>query len=512
MSLLAPAITVDGFRERLENLLGNKVRKTTLFTMAKDWERADNCASVYRKSLLYLLHYALERKRETPILGLEVSLRDDPGLRAIFGLGASSSTVGGDIVFSKTASTTGPSASTSTSHGGFDNDAPTMEAVLRRIINQRTGALAADFPDAARGSRSFPTAVGLWVLSPELRDRLQDVDLSITPAPASGVPGPSAKPNSAAATATATSGGGSGRRAMCIGINAYPAAPLAGCVADAAAWARSLTLLGFDQPIMLTDGRATRSAILEALTRLLRTSRAGDTVVLQYSGHGTQLNDLDGDEDDSYDEAICPYDYATGAFIIDDDFAEVFAQIPDAVSVTCFFDCCHSGTNTRLAVGAPSSRPSTARARFMVATPEMQQNHRQFRAPLGQRGIDPWRHPDLMKQVVFAACQDREVAYEQNQQGDFTRYCLPILERGSALTNERLQAIVTAAFGPQTRQHPLLDCAAAARSARLFAQTTVGVATPDRRNTPSPSLPSIDSAVSAAQLFEAVAALLRGRA
>ena len=93
MHLLAPAITVDGFRERLASMLGNKIQNTTIFTMAKDWERADNCAFVYRKSLLYLIYYALERTRETSILGLEVSLRDDPGLRAAFGLNASGSTV-----------------------------------------------------------------------------------------------------------------------------------------------------------------------------------------------------------------------------------------------------------------------------------------------------------------------------------------------------------------------------------------------------------------------------------
>jgi hypothetical protein len=140
----------------------------------------------------------------------------------------------------------------------------------------------------------------------------------------------------------------------------------------------------------------------------------------------------------------------------------------------------------------------------MVATPQMQQAHRQFRAPLGHRGLDPRRQPDLMKQVVFAACQDREVAYEQNQQGDFTRICLPILRRGTVLTNEQLQAAVIAAFGPQARQHPLLDCATAARAARLFGPVAGGATTSDGRAI------AIGAAPGTAQLLEAVAALLRG--
>ena len=54
--------------------------------MSKDYERDDNCGQIYRKSLLYLIHYALEPEVEAPILGLEQSLRDDPRLQALFGL------------------------------------------------------------------------------------------------------------------------------------------------------------------------------------------------------------------------------------------------------------------------------------------------------------------------------------------------------------------------------------------------------------------------------------------
>jgi hypothetical protein len=54
--------------------------------MHKDLEQADNCGGVYHKSLLYLIHYALEPERKEPILGLESSLRADPALRKLFGL------------------------------------------------------------------------------------------------------------------------------------------------------------------------------------------------------------------------------------------------------------------------------------------------------------------------------------------------------------------------------------------------------------------------------------------
>jgi len=53
--------------------------------------------------------------------------------------------------------------------------------------------------------------------------------------------------------------GGQGRRcALCIGIDQYATAPLAGCVADARAWAQSLKALGFEDQTILLDreGRA----------------------------------------------------------------------------------------------------------------------------------------------------------------------------------------------------------------------------------------------------------------
>ncbi len=134
---LAPAVRVDTFKERLASEIGDEkaVQKLTIFTMKRDYERDDNCAQVYRKSLLYLIYYALENKRSTPILGLEESLRGDRELKKLFGLGGTSSE-SGQVVWSVTQSDTGVSASGSQSHGGFDDDAPTMNSVARRILGR----------------------------------------------------------------------------------------------------------------------------------------------------------------------------------------------------------------------------------------------------------------------------------------------------------------------------------------------------------------------------------------
>jgi len=138
LALLAPAIRVDRFKERLAPHIGagQGIERVALFTMNRLRELDDNCVRVYRKSLLYLIYHALEERPETPILGLELCLRADPALKALFGLGGAVPAAG-EVSWSKTLPGAPPRCrSESISHGGFDDDAATMDSVLRRILDQ----------------------------------------------------------------------------------------------------------------------------------------------------------------------------------------------------------------------------------------------------------------------------------------------------------------------------------------------------------------------------------------
>ena len=53
---------------------------------------------------------------------------------------------------------------------------------------------------------------------------------------------------------------------------------------------------------------ATGANIRLALQLLIDATQPGDTVLVYYSGHGSQWPDLNGDEPDRVDEAIVPYD------------------------------------------------------------------------------------------------------------------------------------------------------------------------------------------------------------
>ena len=430
LQFLAPAITSALFKKRLSPRLepGKGIESFVEYTMRRSFER-DDTAGPYRKSLLYLVRNAFEPQRPTPILGLEDSINEDPDLMLLFGLAGARKR--GELVFSPTPDGASKRhASRSVRHGDFDDDPSTMNSVFRRILDVPDAQSIVDFPD--------------------MRKKLSPFDPVPVPAP---VPATSV----AAATpirATARPAAGQ-RRALCVGVNDYPGRhALAGCVHDADAWAATLRALHFDVSI-LRDQQATREGLVLGLRRLLTGAQAGDVLAFQFAGHGTRVRDIDGDEPDSQDEALCPIDFLDGALLIDDDLSELFSSLPDGVNLTCFIDCCHSGSVTRVVEigGATGGRPVNARARFIPPNAALDEAHARFRAERSTRATDA----STVVGVLFSACQDHEVAYEENGAGDFTRHALAVLSGGfDGLSHAEFVARVKARFGSPPRQSPNL--------------------------------------------------------
>lgn len=142
------------------------------------------------------------------------------------------------------------------------------------------------------------------------------------------------------------------KRALLAGINRYKSiSGLRGCVNDVINIKRLLTdFFQFDSNDIriLLDERATKDAILRRLDWLANVSKDGDTVVFHFSGHGSQIADLSGDEPDRLDELICPWDMDwAGVYITDDDLRLYLSRFSPGVRVEVILDCCHSGTGTR---------------------------------------------------------------------------------------------------------------------------------------------------------------------
>ena len=147
------------------------------------------------------------------------------------------------------------------------------------------------------------------------------------------------------------------KRALLIGINDYINGPehwdLRGCVNDVHMTREVLrTRFGFAEANIKTllDREATARNIVGLFEEwLIKESEPDDIVYIHFSGHGSRISDKDGDEEDGWDELLCPADVIStdeSSMIIDDQLRELLQRI-QARSVITVLDACHSGTGTR---------------------------------------------------------------------------------------------------------------------------------------------------------------------
>lgn len=144
------------------------------------------------------------------------------------------------------------------------------------------------------------------------------------------------------------------RRALLVGINDYPnpSDRLEGCVNDVFLMSSLLQESGFeaDDIRVVLNERATAAGILERLDWLLDGTEDGQDRVFYYSGHGAQIPGYGvGEKVDRKDECLVTYDFdwTREKAVTDDQFFDLYSQLPYETRFLTIFDCCHSGGLTR---------------------------------------------------------------------------------------------------------------------------------------------------------------------
>lgn len=141
------------------------------------------------------------------------------------------------------------------------------------------------------------------------------------------------------------------KRALLIGCNYFTnsSARLNGCIEDIINIKKMLVeQLGYpdENIVSLRDDdqsmMPTRARILLALNDIIAASSDCSEIWVHYSGHGTQLADINNDESDRKDEAIVPCDFTSSGFIIDDILFDIVKNTK-CTTMMCF-DSCHSGS------------------------------------------------------------------------------------------------------------------------------------------------------------------------
>lgn len=199
------------------------------------------------------------------------------------------------------------------------------------------------------------------------------------------------------------------RKALIIGINNYPSAPLKGCINDASAFGSIVETNGNGSPnfdVRLVTNVSTK-AELKGLIRDLFSGNC-DTALLYFSGHGF-LNDLGG--------YIVTPDYQPNDEGVSMDEILTLANESGAKDRVIILDCCHSG-----AFGSPKNTGSKS---THIA-----------------EGVS-----------ILTASKDDESAVEINGHGLFTNLLLDALQGGASdlrghITPGSIYAYIDQALGP----------------------------------------------------------------
>lgn len=138
------------------------------------------------------------------------------------------------------------------------------------------------------------------------------------------------------------------KKALLIGCNYKKTAfELFGCINDAVQWSNVLQdAYGFEENdiVFLRDDKAdfrpTRQRILSELKKLV--SQMPAYLFIFYSGHGTSIPDMNGDEADKMDECLVPSDVQSAGIITDDELNSILKGCKS--NTLAIFDCCRSGT------------------------------------------------------------------------------------------------------------------------------------------------------------------------
>ena len=255
-----------------------------------------------------------------------------------------------------------------------------------------------------------------------------------------------------------------------IGINEVSAAhyegwtgPLAACEFDAHDMAALAQSRGIKSSLLITK-KATRANLLAALRKAAKALGDGDFFFMSFSGHGGQVPDVSGEEDDKQDETWCLYD----GQLIDDELSKFKA----GVRIFVVSDSCHSGTVVR--AGRPPSGTPAQRPRIMPPAVGMRvyAAHKAFYDQLqndvakvaGGRVTDPDtalanvtvsnRLTGIVKEfkpalILISGCQDNQFSMDGDHNGAFTEQLLRVWNNG-AFTGSyaRLHALVRAGLPP----------------------------------------------------------------
>ncbi|HEX7256152.1 MAG TPA: caspase family protein [Gaiellaceae bacterium] len=214
---------------------------------------------------------------------------------------------------------------------------------------------------------------------------------------------------------------------------------LTACESDANDMESLAETRGFETTKLLTQD-ATAETIMNAVENAANELEPGDIFFISYSGHGGQVPDTNGEEEeDSSDETWLAYDRQ----IVDDELYELWKKFEPGVRIIVLSDSCHSGSVNRAITDPVPDPVATAEEaakqnpRFralprdkMVATYE--QNEDLYDGIQEQVSSSTSSEAQLgVRVLLISGCQDNQLSRDGFSNGAFTGKLLEVWNDGA---------------------------------------------------------------------------------
>ena len=227
---------------------------------------------------------------------------------------------------------------------------------------------------------------------------------------------------------------------------------LRACEADARAMEGIARVNGYSTNLLLT-AQADSQSVINAIADASQKLQSGDIFFFTYSGHGGQVPDSNGgDEDDGLDETWVLYD----RMLIDDELFTQWVNFKPGVRIFVLSDSCHSGTVLRAMPPLEDLEPIYENFSFMSSThnngddgeefdefriiPDDVQREVYFQNQSLYQNIQA-RNPQSDKSAIGASlllisgCQDNQLSKDGVFNGLFTSTLLSVWNNGTFAGN-----------------------------------------------------------------------------
>lgn len=211
---------------------------------------------------------------------------------------------------------------------------------------------------------------------------------------------------------------------------------LSACESDAKSMANIANSLKYDNVSILLTQQATRATVINEIKKVASESNSGDIFFITYSGHGSQVADLNGDEfDDHRDETWCLFD----GQLLDDELYELWWLFKEDVRIVVLSDSCHSGSITKNMYYGLNDKTNINKEEskvYRLMPKDISKATYEKNKDFYNRLSNSTKHENLANNLkcsikLISGCQDNQTSLDGKVNGLFTEKLLNVWDNGN---------------------------------------------------------------------------------